>query len=145
MDVCPGFWHWLDVQFEQGHVASVEMVFGELKTFGDELSDWVKERKAHFYNEADEETQVFFAEIAQYLADGEYNSANLDNFLGGADPWLIAKAKSMGATVVTHESLVSEKSKKVKVPNVCNDFAVEFIETFELLRILDARFVLETV
>ena len=145
MDICPGFWQWLDLQFEQGHVASVEMVWDELKPYGDELSDWVKERKAHFYNEADDETQTIFADIAQHLANGGYNAANLDDFLGGADPWLIAKAKSIGATVVTHESLVSADSRKVKIPNVCRDFAVEFIGTFELLRLLKARFVLETL
>lgn len=29
----------------------------------------------------------------------------LDEFLSGADPWLIAKAMTMSATVVTHEQL----------------------------------------
>lgn len=143
MDVCPGFWQWLDVQFEQDRIASVEMVFAELKTYGDDLSEWVKERKEHFIAVADEETQTIFADIAQFLADGNYNAANRDNFLGGADPWLIAKAKSTGATVVTHESMVPPESMKVKIPNVCREFGVKFIGTFQLLRILEARFILE--
>lgn len=38
--------------------------------------------------------------------EGDYNPGNRDNFLAKADPWIIAKAKATGVTVVTHESWV---------------------------------------
>jgi len=143
MNVVPGFWQWLDVKFEEGYVASVGMVSTELKTYGDELSDWVRSRSNHFYTESDDATQNKFIEIAQFLAAGDYNEANRDEFLAGADPWLIAKAKTMGATVVSHEAMVPANSKKVKVPNICREFEVSCIDAFALLRVLEAKFVLE--
>jgi hypothetical protein len=66
----------------------------------------------------------------------------LDEFLGGADPWLIAKAMTINATVVTHEQLNLAARRKFLIPNVCQHFGGPFIDTFELLNALGARFVL---
>lgn len=66
----------------------------------------------------------------------------LDEFLGGADPWLIAKAMTINATVVTHEQLNPAARRKFLIPNVCQRFGVRFVDTFELLNALEARFVL---
>jgi len=73
---------------------------------------------------------------------GDYNAGNRDHFLAKADPWMIAKAETTGATVVSHESRLEPNTKKVKVPNICDQFNVHCISTFQLLRALRARFVL---
>jgi hypothetical protein len=55
--------------------------------------------------------------------------------LGRADPWLIAKARVLGATVVTHELLrPPETIRKVAIPNICTEFKVPYQNTFDLLR-----------
>jgi hypothetical protein len=144
MEVCPGYWDWLDHQFAAENLASVSMVYDELKAFGDELSDWVKERRVQFLDVSDEATQSHFSEIAEHVVQLEnLKPGNRENFLEGADPWLIAKAREIKAVVVTHEALAPESSRKVKVPNVCKVFDVECINTFQLLRRLEARFILE--
>ena len=144
MNVCPGYWDWLDSQFEAGYLASVSLVYDELKDFGDELSLWVKERKDQFLDVSDDATQAKFVEIAQHVAElQDLKPGNLENFLGGADPWLIAKAKSIGAVVVTHEVLAPESARKIKVPNVCKKFGVDYLNTFQLLRQMEACFVLK--
>jgi len=122
---------------------SIDMVYHELASFDDELSSWVKDRKSYFMSVEDDATQETVAEIVQYLFDGDYKPKNRDDFLAGADPWLIAKAKTLGATVVTSESYVPENSKKVKIPNICEAFSVEYIRTFEVLRNLKAKLILE--
>ncbi len=73
-----------------------------------------------------------------------YAEPNRNLFLSGADPWLIAKAKVLDATVVTHETLVGPDSKKVKIPNVCRHFETRCCDIYDLLDRLSARFVLET-
>ena len=143
MDVVPGYWEWLDTQFQLGTLASVSMVYDELKGYEDELTDWVKPRKEHFMDVSDDETQAVFSEIIQLLADNDFTSKDTDNFLAGADPWLVAKAKVTDAAVVTLESLVPENSKKIKIPNVCRQLDIEYINTFKLLRLLEAKFVLD--
>lgn len=80
--------------------------------------------------------------IAQDLMRGHYNQQNRDDFLAGADPWIIAKAKVIGAMVVSHESRITQQGKKVKVPNTYQQYGVECISTFELLRKLKAKFTL---
>ena len=142
MDICPAYWDWLDQQFQLGIVASIDMIGKELIDGKDELADWAKNRPSHFINNDDDKTQTAYAEIVTAVAAGDYNPGNRDNFLAKADPWIIAKAKAIGATVVTHESRVASSAKKIKAPNICQQFEVPCINTFQLLRELKARFVL---
>lgn len=142
MDICPAYWDWLDQQFQLGTVASIEMIGKELKDGNDELAQWAKARPEHFIKNDDAETQSVLTKIVQVIVVGDYNTGNRDNFLAKADPWIIAKAKTIGATVVTHEALLAPNTKKVKVPNICHQFDVPCLNTFQFLRELDARFIL---
>lgn len=142
MDICPAYWDWLDQEFEKGIIASVSMIGRELREGNDELAEWVRDRPGHFISNDDESTQDIFADIAQAVMAGDYNPADRDNFLAKADPWIIAKAKTLGATVVTHESVVAPNARKVKIPNICQQFEVSCLNTFQFLRELQARFVL---
>lgn len=143
MTVCPGFWDWMDLQFASGQVGSIRMVLDELSKNGDALSEWVKIRQPHFIETDDETTQEVFTEIAQFVVEQpDYKEPHISNFLAVADPWLIAKAKTLRATVVTHEVLVPPGSKKVKIPNICRKFDVDFCNTFDLLESMTAQFVL---
>lgn len=142
MDICPAYWDWLDMQFGEGIIASVNMIGRELRDGNDELAKWVLARPGHFISNDDEPTQRIYAEIVQSVMDGDYNAGHRDNFLAKADPWIIAKAKTLGATVITHEASVAPNARKVKVPNICRDFEVSCLNTFQFLRELNARFVL---
>ncbi|MCH4811341.1 DUF4411 family protein [Vreelandella neptunia] len=142
MDICPAYWDWLDKQFARGTIASVDMIGRELKEGNDELANWVHERPDHFISNDDELTQTLFADIVQFVMEGDYNPGNRDNFLAKADPWIIAKAKAIGASVVTHEAVAAVNTRKVKVPNICQQFEVPCLNTFRFLRELEARFVL---
>lgn len=143
MDFCPAFWSWLELQFMLGVVGSVEMIGQELRAGDDELAAWVNDRPHHFVPNDDAQTQEYAGQIIEKVMAGNYNHANRDLFLGKADPWLIAKAKTLGATVVTHEKLVIDpKNKKVKIPNICKEFGVPCIDIYDLLRVLKAQFVL---
>ncbi len=142
MDICPAYWEWLDTQFDSGLVGSISFIGKELREGNDELAQWAKDRPGHFINHDDEDTQGQFAAIVRDVMAGDYNAGNRDNFLAKADPWIIAKAKTTGAIVVTHEASTVPGTKKVKVPNICEKFEVKCINTFQFLRELEARFVL---
>jgi hypothetical protein len=145
MDFCPAYWDWLDSQFISGQLASISSVYDELSSYGDELSTWVKARRGHFLPITEDETQEKYAEIVQHVYELENkNPENVANFLDKADPWLIAKAEVTGATIVTHEVLDPPNSKRVKIPNICKEFDVDYITTYQLLRTLEARFILAT-
>lgn len=142
MDICPAYWHWLDLQYEKGVIGSVDMIAKELKDGNDDLAHWVRDRPAHFIKNDDIDTQLIFTQIVHKIMTGDYNPGNRDDFLAKADPWIIAKAKSIGATIVTHESFVHAGTRKVKIPNICQQFEVPCLNTFQFLRELNARFVL---
>ena len=141
MSFCPAYWQWLDAEFAQGNIASIDEVYNELVGYGDDLSEWAKARREQFLSIGDDQTQVKYVEVVQHVFElPNKNAANVANFLDKADPWLIAKASVLQAVVVTQESYDPPNSKKVKIPNVCRDFGVEYITTFQLLERLKAQF-----
>lgn len=140
MEFCPAYWDWLDQQFAMGLAGSIDMIGRELKDGNDDLADWVKARGAQFIANDDEATQNTFIEIVQFVMAQGFSPANRDQFLAKADPWLIAKARTIGAAVVTHESKLSDATKKVKVPNICKQFGVRCIDTFTFLRETRVKF-----
>lgn len=144
MKICPGFWDWIGRQFNAGALASISFVGDELKKGNDELAEWAKDHPDFFINVSDPNTQVAFGAVASYLNDEAHKMRNgaLDDFLNGADPWLIAKAMTSGATVVTHEIYSPALIRKFSIPNVCVQFEVSYMNTFELLDKLEAEFVL---
>jgi len=53
---------------------------------------------------------------------------------------LIAYAKAKSMILVTHEVLARDARKTVPIPNVCEAFGVSYVDTFEMLRDLEAQF-----
>ena len=93
----------------------------------------------------DDDTQEAFGAVAEHVAAqaGGMKPGALDEFLAGADPWLIAKAMALkDAVVVTHEQFNLQMRRKFSIPNVCHHFGIQWTDTFELLSRTDARFVL---
>ena len=143
LDFCPAYWHFLDQQFKTGILASIENVYDEIGPAGDELADWAKQRRPHFYPTATGPIQQKFKEVVQHIvALPNKSQLSVNAFLSGADPWLVATAALSGATIVTQEVPVPNESRKVKIPNICRDFNIAFMDTFSLLKELQARFVL---
>jgi hypothetical protein len=60
-----------------------------------------------------------------------------------ADGWLVAYALSTGATVVSQEAIARDAKKRIPLPNVCEAFDVEYINTFEMLHALNAKYIWE--
>lgn len=140
MDFHPSFWKWIDRQADAGILFSSKMVFEELSKGGDELAKWVKERRdSKLFLEPSAEAYRFMSQIADYI-NTHYPAHQAKRFLNGADPWIVAQSKAEGATVVTHERRAGEDSKVVKIPNICDQLKVDYIDPFKMLRLLKARF-----
>lgn len=144
MDFCPAFWSMIDTNISSS-IFSITQVYDELSAGNDELAEWTRNRKntGLFLDTFDEPTQLVFKDIANYVI-ANYEIAHAEHFLKGADAWLIAKCKTMEATVVTKEVLALE-AKKVKIPNICHNFGVDFIQTHEMVRKVNAKYILENL
>lgn len=133
------FWDWLDVQNQAGVICSSIFVYDELQLGDQDLFNWATARRDAFFLRPSRAVQTTYSEIGNYVT-ATYNSVHAPVFLSGADPWIIAQAKADGAIVVTHETLVPLNSSKVKIPNVCNRFNVEWTGIYNMLRHLKAKF-----
>lgn len=144
-DIAPSFWDGLLLNARQGNVRSPIAVFHEI-IGDDELAQWVKEHKTILFEEPDDQINEIFAQIANYVSEN-YELHQITEFLDGADPWVIAHAKSKNYIVVTQEKLKKEERSpstgrifgKIKIPNICRVFNVEWINTFQLMRKLNIR------
>lgn len=144
-DICPGFWAWMDHIVTDGNVMTIMMVRDELLRGNDELAEWVEARRdADWFNAVDDTpTQTTFQQIVAVVQGGDYSNPAKAQFLAGADPWLVAKAQSIQATIVTHETAQPQSKKRVPLPNICDQFGVPWVNTFDVLRALAVAFTYE--
>ena len=143
MTICPGYWAWILQSHGQGLVASIETVGQELQRGNDELAAWSTTHKDIFWTVSDEATQEAFTKVAAHVANSatQMKAGAVEDFLSGADPWLIAKAMTMSDSVlVTQEKLDLHRKNKFIIPNVCQHFGVKWIDTFQVLDATVARF-----
>lgn len=141
-DICPGFWNWIDEAVGGCDARSIVKVYDELAAGNDDLAQWIKGRKddGRFLEVDDTDTQTLFREVAVAVQNGDYRPPAKAQFLSGADPWLVAKARVIGATVVTMERPEPQAKRRVPLPNLCLRFGVPYIDTFALLRRQAASF-----
>lgn len=136
-DIAPGFWVALDQMSASGQLASSIMVYNELvDEVEDDLANWAKLRRSSgLFIQPSPRVQAMFSDIATYVHDNSnYTPNQVSRFLNKADPWLIAHAAVASGTVVTMETRVPASSTRVKIPNVCDEFGVRPINTYQMLR-----------
>ena len=141
-DLAPKFWDSLVAHAANGRIQSIDRVKHELERGNDALADWVKGHFGHAFASTDD-TDIFqsFSEIMTWVnGQRQFSDAAKSNFATIADGWLIAYAKVKSCVLVTHELLDPHIRRKIPIPNVCQTFNIQFVDTFEMLRTLGVRF-----
>jgi hypothetical protein len=142
-----GFWDPLSGLVKSGSVGILDVVRNEVlnKENPDELDEWLK----------DIDSYVISTKSSRQIVSGY---ADVINFLGTqgdlfrpsalmewsvetvADPWLIAAANYLDATVVTFEKYVpvtpNQPAGKPKIPTVAKFFDVQCATLFEFMRVV---------
>ncbi|MBN2022321.1 MAG: DUF4411 family protein [Pirellulales bacterium] len=157
-EICPGFWKALVVQHQADRVVSIDKVREELvKVQGttedsdeedrDLLSDWARDSVPSIFFKKVQDPAVIevFQEMVRWVTSQEqYTPAAKAEFASVADGWLVAYAKANGLVVVTREAYRPDAKASVPIPNVCHEFHVEHVNTFEMLKDLNVKFILST-
>lgn len=137
--IVAGFWRHLDEKLAEGSVRSSQLVYKELVGYGDELSKWIKNRKqSGLCVPLSPEVEANFEKVAQYVHD-TYDEPNANEFLSGADGWIIAHAMITKGVVVTQESRRHPDAKRARIPDVCHYFDVQCIRVMDMLKEQDAE------
>lgn len=135
MALCPEYWEVLDELARNGTVFCTEEVRREIEKVDDELSKWVKARP-YLFREASAEVQRSLRAILgrfRRLVDTARDRSM-------ADPWVIAHAQVEKAIVVTKEMPTPAGSKRIKIPDVCNQLGVPWMNEFQFLAAAGVRF-----
>lgn len=144
MEICPGYWEWIIDKNKSHALCSIDMIRNELEKGNDNLAAWAKEHKHLFHSCEDLATQQAYGQVANYATPiQDLKPGALNEFLSVADSWLIAKAMATSATIVTHEQHNPNAKRKILIPNICHHFNIRWMDTFELLSDLQARFIQE--
>ncbi len=150
MDICPGYWDWMVRENKAGVLYSIDRIRQELVPGkNDDITEWAKARDETFFLPAltDNDVIAIVTQITDWLETqvriNRYERRVVDDFLRGADPYLIAFAKKHGHIVVTQEAHKTEMKKKVGITIVCNQFGVQWMHLLDLLRERGPKFILE--
>lgn len=141
LDVCEGFWDWMVVGNAQKKVFSVEKVAEELGRGNDELADWAKKLGPEFFLPPDRKVIESLRDVSNLVSKQTYTQAAVSKFLDSADYYLVSSASAYDGVVVTYETM-ERTNKRVKIPNVCQEFDIECVRPYRMLKEEGVRFVL---
>ncbi len=136
---CPAYWTLLNDFGEKKIIFLPQSVFDEITRTEDDLAEWLKNSKIPIYK-VDEDVakclrNIYAANpIHQYLVDNTKQRSL-------ADPWVIAHALKENACVVTKEEKVTvPKTTRIKIPNVCDNMGIRWINDFQFVEELNIKF-----
>lgn len=121
---------------QNGVFLSVDECFNELAAHYDEKNEgfqWIKNNKKIFLPPTNEESCI----IKQIFMDGKMreniHQKNILSNRPSADPYIVAKAKTLAATVVTKEKY---KPNSAQIPNICELIGIPCISYDDFMEIL---------
>ena len=117
-------WIALERGIESGLYISVDECFNELKRQFSKDADafkWISKRKRMFMNPEDEESIVIKNIFQNPKFQECIHTKNILENRPSADPYIVAKGKILGATVITEEEY---KPNSAQLPNLCEALSV---------------------
>lgn len=136
---CPDYWNILIELGKQDKIFIPELVYEEITRTEDDLSKWLKSSKMPI-QKITEAVTTCLQKIYSY--DPVHKNL-VDNTKARslADPWVIAHAINENATVVTKEEKVTAlSSTRIKIPNVCDNMGIRWINDFDFIDELGIQF-----
>ena len=141
-DLVPGFWQQLVNQASNGRLLSIDRVKDEIDRGKDELARWADQALQHWFDSTTESDVIdAYRRIMSWAqAQNHFTDAAKAEFASVADGWLVAYALAKHSVVVTNEKFDANIRRRIKIPNVCQAFGVQYVDTFGMLRELSITF-----
>lgn len=135
---CPSYWELLNQLGEAYRIFLPQMVYEEIAKTEDDLKAWVDNCSIPIV-EIDGPVshclqQIFTTnEIHKLLVDSTKQRSV-------ADPWVIAHAMHEKSCVVTKEEKITSSTNKIRIPNVCDNMGVRWINDFQFIQEIGITF-----
>ncbi len=140
-DLAPSFWDQL-VHKAADRIVIIEQIEKELLVGNDLLVEWYQKQCSNFTVLKIPEPEVILAykKLINYVNNHEtYRQSAKDEFARVADSWLCAYALAYGSTIVTLEALNRNEKTKIKIPNICEEFNIRYINLQQFMRDIGIR------
>jgi hypothetical protein len=143
-DLVPAFWVALVREASQGRLRSIDRVKAEIDRGKDTLKQWANGYFHQWFASTNQNSVLgHYCSIIQWAKKHpHFTNAAKHEFADqqNADPWLVAYAKATNSTVVTNEKYDNNIRRRIKIPNVCVEFYVTYVDLFQMLRELGLQF-----
>ncbi len=144
LDVALSFWNKVKELAHKGNIISIDKVKNEIYQNEDDLRDWCVTNLPDDFFYDSSATLTEYRAIVNWAnsMSHHYKSSALEEFLDEAesDAWLIAFSLNQGIPLITYEKSEPNSRKKVKIPDVCIQFGVNYYSTIEMFRLLGESF-----
>ena len=140
-DVAPSFWEKL-AEKATGRIIIIEAVQKEILKGQDLLAEWYEKEKGNFLvlGIPDQEVIRAYQKIIRFINDNEqYKPSAKEEFASLPDSWLCAYGLAYGETIVTLEKYQAGIKNRIKIPNVCREFEIKYIDLLQFMRDLGIR------
>lgn len=136
MDIWETFWKRITEAANAGLLFSITAVKEEIEKGNDTLKQWIKENlPSNFFFKLDDDILQCYQETQEWAAaQPHFKETAREDFAILADAFLIAAAKSKGATLITYEKSDMNSRKRVKIPDVCQALGVPYCDLNAFLR-----------
>ena len=140
--ICPSYWEVLNELGRKGSIFIPELVFEEIEKGQDDLFNWLKESDIPI-----RKIDGSVTECLKKIYDNNPNHKYLvssNEIHSKADPWVITHTINEKATVVTKEKKdFIKKQTKIKIPHVCDNMNVKWIDDFRFIQEVNIKFLCE--
>jgi predicted nucleic acid-binding protein len=134
-------WDEIETLIKQEKIFSTMVVYEEIMRYlgkDDRLKKWARSHKKRFFIPTDSEIFQLAQDVAKKFPD-LLDKKKLQTGEPDADPFLIALARSEGATIVTQE----RKDLPNKIPMVASHYGVKSIDLYEFFEERKLKFIKE--
>ena len=140
----PKFWEFVAASIDKGVIRMPKIAYNELMKKEDDLTRWCRDRRERgLCVPIDPDVEEHYRYIAARVEVTRGTRHQKAKSLSGADLWVIAYARATAnseGVVVTQEDPAKKNDYRVKMPNVCRDVGVVWMDTYLMLDDLDPRF-----
>ncbi len=148
MDIYPSYWDKMSEILKQKEVISIDKVKNEIYSHEDDLTSWCKSNISDSFWVSTSNIITEYAEIQNWAQEKNYNNRALIDFADSknADPFLVAFAlnqkrnEKVNVSIVTREVSAPESKRSVKIPDVCAEFGIPFIDNNDFFRAINVSF-----
>ncbi|MGI6551864.1 MAG: DUF4411 family protein [Bacillota bacterium] len=141
-DIAPSFWRQLAEKSKQ-KVVLLDKIKVEIAKNDDKLAQWLAENDHCFLTKSINDTEIvsnYSKIITSVKSNRQYTESAKIEFANIADSWLCALAITYNYVIVTQETYQPEIKRRVKIPNICKEFNIHYIDMLRFIRDIGIRF-----